>query len=836
MTPELGETFGLFAQQLGALIENRKGRTIIEQQMAEIRHADRRLRMMCDNVPDMIWAKDLENRYLFANRAMCEQLLLAADTAEPVGKTDLFFAQRERASHPENPEWHTFGELGRESDRITLCRGAPSTFEETANVRGQFRYLDVEKAPFIDEHGTIIGTVGSARDVTDRKQAEATIRSLNADLAATLQAIPDILFDVDLNGTYLNIWAQNPALLAHEKEVLLGRTVVEMLPAEAASTVMSALHEANEKGTSFGKTICLDLADGKKWFELSVSKKSDTDGLPARFIALSRDVTSRRQAEEQVRKLSLAVDQNPSSIVITNLDAKIEYVNDAFLRTTGYTKDEILGLNPRLLGSGKTPKATYESLWNTLQQGDVWKGEFLNRRKDGNEYVEFAIVAPIRQADGTVTHYLAIKEDVTEKKLNAAELNRHRHHLMDLVAERTLALSIAKEAAEAANRAQRTFLANMSHEIRTPMNAIIGMTHLLSRNIIDPGNSDKLGKISDAARHLLQLLNNILDLSKIDAEHLTLERSAFTVSSLLRNIESLSGVDAHSKQIQLNLELSPALQDLELLGDPLRLQQVLLNLINNAIKFTEQGSVTLNIRLEAETGSDVQIRFAVTDTGIGMSPAVQSRIFDQFEQADSSTTRKFGGSGLGLTICRHLIRLMGADIDVVSTTGQGSTFSFALCLEKASAGRLGTNNGNALSPGEIESALRRLSDVRILVVEDNWVNQEVIIELLRDIIGFNVDLAQNGSQAVDLAALNDYGLILMDMQLPEMDGTEATRRIRRMSGRENLPIIAMTANAFAEDEANCRESGMNDFITKPVNPDLLFAMLLRWLAPRGRNA
>ena len=537
---------------------------------------------------------------------------------------------------------------------------------------------------------------------------------------------------------------------------------------------------------------------------VAATASHDESGAPL-FRLVVNDITGQKQieagllaSEEKYRSL---IDSIIDCVWEVDAEGRFTFLSARFQDITGIPPEEFIGKTPLDIFRGEESSNFVAGFLAAVADRRPFTAvDVIIRHDDRKQIIAEVSAEPIFSPDGLFLGMRGLTRDVSGRKKYERELHE------------------ARQAAEAANRAKSEFLANMSHEIRTPMNAIIGLGHLALKTDLTPKQLDYLEKITSSGERLLNLLNDLLDFSKIEAGKVELEVIPFPLRTSLERLLGLVGVTAAGKGLQLRLSLDEKAPEF-LIGDPHRLEQVLLNLLGNAVKFTSFGEIELTVRLLSFEEERLVLEFSVKDTGIGMTPEQTVRIFSPFIQADGSTTRRYGGTGLGLNICQRLIELMGGEISVTSEPGWGSIFSFTAVFRR----------GEIPPVVEVVPALgvSALSGLRVLIVEDQDINRQVLQELLQH-AGITVELACDGQEALDLAARMEFDAVLMDLQMPVMDGYEATRQLRLKWPADRLPIIALTAHAGRDERQLCLQVGMNDQLAKPVHPDRLYAALLKW--------
>jgi len=670
--------------------------------------------------------------------------------------------------------------------------------------------IDMKDGRVLERHalprhvdGRCVGSVVRFRDVTERQAFE---RRMHFNQLVLENSGPMVWID----GRSHRISYANPAMCRHlgqRREEIVGMHVSEFdlgYNSESARSVASRLRDSPDP-VIFGSRH--RHKDGSlREVEVSVSRASD--GHDSVYICSFRDLTEQRLAEQRSRREEAALASLISSITdpifYKDLEGRFLGCNQAFADILGLVPDQVRGKTAAQLFPPERAEAIRVRDESALRRLEPVSGEYWVDYFDGRRALFETKVSPVWDEKGRPRGLLGVGRDITRRKQQEQEVRR------------------AMEIAEEATRMKSGFLANMSHEIRTPMNAIIGLSHLALKTDLDARQQDYLRKIRTSGEHLLGIINDILDFSKVEAGKLDLEAADFELDELLEHTASLVGEKCRAKGLALRFDVDADVPR-ALVGDSLRLGQILVNYVNNAVKFTEQGEVVVSVHALARGERDMRLVFRVRDTGIGLTEEQVGRLFRSFSQADASTTRKFGGTGLGLAICKKLAELMGGEVGVQSTPGAGSTFWFSALL-----GIVGPGPCTA-APAVRDGAAREvLRGKRVLLVEDNDINQLVAREILQD-AGLAVEVADNGEIALAMVRQHRYDLVFMDMQMPVMDGIEATRAIRALPGLQKLPIVAMTANAMEQDRRRCTEAGMNDFLVKPFDPEQAIELAGRWL-------
>ncbi|MBI5302564.1 MAG: PAS domain S-box protein [Chloroflexi bacterium] len=901
-------------------------RAIVHRRMAEqtLHQQYDFMQKLIDTIPAPVYYKDTRGAYRGCNRAYEE--FYGVTAADLIGKTAYDI-------HPQE-----IAEQYTALDHALLAQTGAQQHEARARrADGDARDILLNKATYTDAHGNLAGIVGMALDITERKEMETRLDRLAHFNENIVQSIGEGIMMDDTEG---HVVFANPAacaILGYAPSELIGMHWSGFI-APDQHTHIEQTNQQRAAGASGRYEVEVLRQDGRRLTVMVSGQPRIEDGAYVGTLAVFSDITERKQVEERLRQLSRAVEQSPVSIVITDTQGAIEYANPEFTEVTGYTLAEALGQNPRILKSGETPPEEYARLWQQISAGGQWRGEFHNKKKNGELYWESASISAVTDEHGKITHYLAVKEDITARKAIERKLADERNQLNTILenlpamvfikdptgryvfsnrehmrflgfdqthgilgktaadlfdsefAERVRAddakvlrdgltivnreensadpvtcemrwrlttkvplrdiagnitgllgisrdmterkcaeeeLRAAKDTAEAATRAKSEFLANMSHEIRTPMNAVIGMTSLLLDTPLTEQQRDFCQTIRASGDALLAIINDILDFSKIESGRLELERQPFEVARCAEEALDLLAARASQKGLDLAYTIDASVPE-AIIGDITRLRQILVNLLGNAVKFTDTGEVIIAVTGTAPAENMYDLHFAVKDSGIGIPPDRMDRLFKSFSQVDASTTRRYGGTGLGLVISKRLAEMMGGAMWVESTgvPGEGTTFHFTI---RALASPHQPNlNLRSIQP--------QLSGLRALIVDDNATNRKIIDLQLRA-WGMTPTTAASGAEALALIQRGDrFDIAILDMQMPEMDGLTLAAEIRKQRDANALPLVMLTSigsRAEAEGATNVRFAA---YLSKPIKASQLYNALVDVFAKRPVRA
>jgi PAS domain S-box-containing protein len=688
----------------------------------------------------------------------------------------------------------------------------PAKYEidETENQRkdGKRIWMAWRNTPILNEDGGLREILTIGIDITERRRIEREIAAQKQMLENTLESLTHPFYVIDANDYSIKIANSAARALGESGDATChALTHKSPTPCDSAEHRCPMVEVKKTRKPVILEHVHQDAEGNPRIMEVNGYPIFDDDGNVVQMIEYSIDITERKQAESELRKLSRAVEQSSSSVVITDPAGDIEYVNPKFTAVTGYSLEEALGENPRVLKSGTLPREFYADLWATISSGREWHGEFCNRKKNGELYWESAAISPIRDESGEITHYVAIKDDITDRKRMERELED------------------ARDAAEAANRAKSTFLANMSHELRTPMNAIIGYSEMLAEDAEDEGHNEMvpdLEKINAAGKHLLALINDILDLSKIEAGRMDLFLETFDLRQMLEEAVATVKPLIDKNENSLVTEFAENLGNVRV--DLTKLRQALFNLLSNAAKFTDRGTITLAVRKELRDDTE-WLRLSVADTGIGITEDKLEAVFEEFSQADDSTTRDYGGTGLGLPISRRFCRMMGGDITVTSELGKGTTFTIEL-PSRVDALEAAKSVAKPEQPVEREIAPGAQP---ILVVDDDPASRELLQRTL-EAEGFAVVTASTGEEGLELARQIKPSLMTLDVLMPAMDGWSVLQNVKADPELQDIPVMMVS---IAGDKDLGYTLGAVESLTKPVDRDRLRALANQYARPAG---
>ncbi len=680
--------------------------------------------------------------------------------------------------------------------------GEPQKFEWIHIKNDHLIYTDITLTP-IEVEGEILVSA-FLHDITERKLIEDALYESEKSYRSIFDLAPVGIYQSTHEGKFIKANKALANLLGYDSEGELCKVDITNDIYSDKNKRHTLISEFEPTGSVSDREVQWKKKDGSViWVQLNAFAVKDELGNTTHFEGYVRDITSRKLAEEHIQTLTKAIEQSPVCVVITDLKGNIRYVNNKFTEVTGYAIEEVINRNPRILKSGSQSEDFYKHLWETVLAGNTWQGELHNRKKNGELYWENAIISPIVDAAGKILNFVAVKEDITEKKKMIEDLVK------------------AKNKAEEANNLKSSFLANMSHELRTPMVGILGYTDILVSELSNPEHTELAKMVLSSGKRLIDTLNSILDLSSIEARKMELKYESVDAVKVLKESVELFVPNAAAK----GLYIKSILPDKCIINsDREILNKIFNNLINNAVKYTQSGGITVELNLtDNEEGKNLIVSFA--DTGIGISTEFHEIIFEPFRQVSEGYTRKFEGSGLGLSITNKLVKMLNGSIFLESTVGKGSRFLVKLPVTVSA--EFSERDGKEIAPsGSVE--LRK--DLSILLVEDDELSADIILSYLRPLC--SIQHVSDGETAVQYCTNFRYDSILMDINLKGMNGIEAMELIRELNKYyQTIPIIAVTALAMAGDREKLLSAGFNNYLSKPFERGQLLKILADTLKP-----
>jgi PAS domain S-box-containing protein len=749
-----------------------------------------------DFIPADIAVIDAKHRYLFVNKSAIKDPVMRSWI---IGKTDA--------------EYHAFrgnsGKFSEERKRVfeeVLKTKAPKNWEEQiVKPGGETEYNLRILHPVVNSNGDVDIVIVYGVNITERKKTEDLVRKSELRFRNIFNNSQALICTHDLQGVVTDVNDASAAAFGIAKDQLIGRNLSELLaPDKRYDFREQYLEKIEKEGTADGVMVAFN-GRGEKLYLLYQNFLVTGESETPYVIGFSQDITARVKAEKALRtseeKYRSIIENMNLGLLQVTPDENIIYANQSFCNMSGYGAEELIGRNAPQLFVRPSRAGTTEMVMERRKHGasDAYEMEVLNKNGDAKWWLISG--APLYDDKNDFAGSIGIHLDITSQKRLEEELRA------------------AKQEAENSAHAKEIFLANMSHEIRTPMNAIIGLGKLLARTRLDDQQAFYLDVIRNASDNLMVIINDLLDFSRLEAGKVSLEQIPFRLREHIDKAVQILKFRAEEKGLLLECRCDDNISD-ALIGDPHRLNQVLMNLLSNAVKFTEKGGVKVNCELLEGTKDRQVIRFTVADTGIGMSEEFLAHLFDKFTQEDESISRRYGGTGLGMSISKQLVELMGGTIDVVSKKNKGTSISFNLEMAKGDERDLEADD-------EVLPDTAALQGKRILLAEDNAMNRLLATTILSQ-YGASVYEAADGEQAVEAIKTQEFDIVLMDMQMPVMNGLEATRLIRD-GINDTIPIIALTANAQQQEARRCSEAGMNDFITKPFDEGVMVSLITKWL-------